>query len=523
VRSGARLAMEDAGCKISWGGEVPRFRVRDSIRHVGALTAGQMVALVTTLALTPLQLRGMGNAAYGVVTVSVSLVSYLSFLDIGSGWALARYVPRFAAAGDRLGLRNSVSAAVIVSVCTGGVAAVAVWLTAPVLVAQISGMDPALRDSAVFACRAAAVLLIVTLLLGLCASIASGLGMFTATGCVSTGNVVAFNGIWALVAHRADAVRLVVIAQIAVGCCALLYWCYAFSRLPEPVGPLRLPPREAFAQVLGFGGFSALGQLGIGLALNADKLALATAVPAEDVVFYSLSFSLAARLFLVSGNVNSVVFPRLSVQEGRPEARDLMLRSASAVSAITGSLVACCAVGGRDFLGLWLGDTFAERAAGPLTLLALAFGLIACTSIFAIYLESTGRVRVTAALHVVWGLAVVLGVHVGGRLDGVHGAAVAVAIAACGLSTALAVGAHRVGAGSLTSLASAALLPLAVCLSLSAAAVHVVNGQGHVVRLMACAVGAAAGLAVFRSSVGTLRLRGVAPSQSTDSAGRANH
>lgn len=70
-------------------------------RKIGpAISMANMgISLVIGLIYTPLLIRFLGNSEYGIYTLAMSLISYLSILDLGFGNALVRYTARNRAQG----------------------------------------------------------------------------------------------------------------------------------------------------------------------------------------------------------------------------------------------------------------------------------------------------------------------------------------------------------------------------------------------------------------------------------------
>lgn len=69
--------------------------------------ANMVISLLIGLIYTPLLIRFLGDSEYGVYTLAMSLIAYLSILDLGFGNALVRYTARIRAEGkDEKSYRN---------------------------------------------------------------------------------------------------------------------------------------------------------------------------------------------------------------------------------------------------------------------------------------------------------------------------------------------------------------------------------------------------------------------------------
>ena len=72
-----------------------------SNRKIGSIIsmANMVISLVIGLIYTPLLIRYLGDSEYGIYTLALSLIAYLSILDLGFGNTLVRYTSRIRAQG----------------------------------------------------------------------------------------------------------------------------------------------------------------------------------------------------------------------------------------------------------------------------------------------------------------------------------------------------------------------------------------------------------------------------------------
>ena len=64
------------------------------------------ISMVIPMLYTPIMLRLMGQAEYGLYNLSHSVISYLSLLNLGMGTAILRYLMKFRAEGDQTGFQR---------------------------------------------------------------------------------------------------------------------------------------------------------------------------------------------------------------------------------------------------------------------------------------------------------------------------------------------------------------------------------------------------------------------------------
>ena len=85
------------------------------MKKVNELKAGALLSYVNLaitciipLLYTPIMLRILGQAEYGLYSLSNSVISYLSMLNFGMGSAVIRYVAKARAEGDKEDVEKTV-------------------------------------------------------------------------------------------------------------------------------------------------------------------------------------------------------------------------------------------------------------------------------------------------------------------------------------------------------------------------------------------------------------------------------
>ena len=414
---------------------------------VAILVFSQAAALGISFALTPVQLNAMGSERYGVVALTAALLNYLTFFDVGVGYALTHFVPYHLAADQEDQLRGMVFAALVVSSSLGAIGAVLVWSMAPWLSAEVLNVSPEVVASARFSVRLAAVGLPLLLVTSVFSGIGRGLGLFSANGYIRFFTFGCLNVTWALVAHSGRAVELVSIAQVSIAAIGLCAWAVLVKR--RFPGRLLKPTlhRKTYQTLLSYGVSASVSNFGHVLMFSVDKLILATILPVREIVYYTIPFALASQIPLLSVTVALVLFPRFSASaateavSGENDVTTGLARASRGVLVLfNGVIVVTLVVAGPLILRVWLGSDFSQKGHLILSALAIGFGVQALGAVDQVYLQARGWVRTSAAIFLVSGSAGVLVLFVLASWFGVNGAAVgtAAALAALGIAHMLA-------------------------------------------------------------------------------------
>src|SRR4051812_30704343 len=106
---------------------------------------------------TPIIFHHLGAEQYGILSLSLTIVSLLTLLDGGISTALVRFVADREAVGDSRGLNRLVSASLGLYVATGLVAVAGTALVAATLTDELFNLTPAAVGPARFAFSVAGV------------------------------------------------------------------------------------------------------------------------------------------------------------------------------------------------------------------------------------------------------------------------------------------------------------------------------------------------------------------------------
>jgi O-antigen/teichoic acid export membrane protein len=385
---------------------VTQRRVRDDTLVV---LAGQIIALATTLILTPVQLQRMGYAHYGLLSLAVSVAGLSGFLDYGLGWTALRYIPLMhGATGVRALARRLVRLA-------GAVGLLAAFVPAVLLPLAIPGTPP--KAIVALAC----LIIPASVVAGSLTSIIRATGDYRRSTLVATATVVSTNVVWVLAAGRQHDVATVLAWQLFAAVASSLYW---WHRLPTgDEGPAQfVRPRE----MLRFAVLSAFVGLSVVLISAADKFLVGAAVGVALLPFYSIPVSLASRLTLLSSSLTAVVFPRMSRAHGEGPATDahaLSGRILTGAAATTATILAGILWAGPSFFSLWISPEFAEETRWTLRSLAIGFAVYGVGQLG--YAANDARGRVGRSLWTVLSVTIpTLGLMaLAARLQGVEAAA----------------------------------------------------------------------------------------------------
>lgn len=327
--------------------------------------------------LSPIIVRSLGNSAYGVWSLLVSVVGYLGLLDFGVRGAVTRYVAHHHAVGDSEGSSLIVSAGMVLFVFLGFVAILLSGVVAYFMPVLFNVPEALVGDSQLVLV-VGGLTVAATLVGAVFGGIVTGLERFdvssgteiVVTAIRSVAIVFALNAGYGLVAlgciHLASSVLYGVAARIAVH---RLY--------PELKLRFRVDLRPHIRTIFSYSMFlSVIHVMGI-VAYYSDALVIAAFLPVSAVTFYAIAGNLCDYAYKVAGSLSKMMTPRVSAltSMGSGNVSDEIVNTARIATLATAPIAATFWFRGESFINLWMGPDYGPAAGEVLRVLAFVVWL----------------------------------------------------------------------------------------------------------------------------------------------------
>ncbi len=319
--------------------------------------------------------RRLGQVELGIWDFAWSLVSYLSYSNLGIGSSVNRYVAKYRAMGDISGLRSSVSSVMAVQVLISlfvSLGALILVLLLPRLFSQKLGTH--LRDSQW-----------VVMLLGLSLAVEQGLNSFRGviSGChrwdLHNGlnllsRLVAFTGMVTVVLMGMGLKALAFAYLFAICISEMIRVLVAYKICPElKVGVGYSSWRKA-KEMIFFGWKSVVATLSPLVIVQTIGVIVTGIMGPAMLAVLSRSISLVRHMSTFVDRFSFITTPTagaLQVRGNESELRDFLLDSSRVGVAITLPMVFFFILQGNELLTIWMGSRYVSG--NTLELLALGY------------------------------------------------------------------------------------------------------------------------------------------------------
>jgi O-antigen/teichoic acid export membrane protein len=389
---------------------------------------GYLLPLIAALATIPVIVNKLGIDLYGLYIICVSLIGFMTLVDLGIGQTVVKYVAEYEATAQQHKVKPVLGVAFLIYLVIGLGSAVCLYIFAPLLAHGLYA--PAEKITLAIDClRIAVVPLFFSYVNQFFLNICKAYHRFDFPAIIH--NVGNLGGIFLT--------TTLLLMGYGLG---EVMWGYAFVQFAALIGgylasthvlPSHIQPRPVFEQnvfmeIISFSAYTFVGNFIGSLVSRADKLLIGLVMGTEAVTYYQIPFTIAQMANGIIHTLVNITFPHFSEMFSLRD-RDGLLRLyrlANTLVFLTSMMIAVLLiVVGGDFLALWISPVFAQQASVILQVMAVYFFLHSNTVVGYWVLQGAGQAKLTAFMSVADALAYFIALYYLGNAFGSMGAAIA--------------------------------------------------------------------------------------------------
>lgn len=364
------------------------------MRETNQLRAGALLSYIN-LAIssiipffyTPVMLRMLGDAEYGLYSLSNSVISYLSLLSFGFGGTIIRYLSMYRAKNEKENVEKTLGFFLLLY---SGIA-IAVMICGILLSGQVESIfHRGLTDNEIEKMRMLILIMAFNSALSFPVSVFSSVVVsyekyifrklvdMLATVAAPIANLIALYLGFASIgmAVTSTAIQFLMLPLNAYYCLKVLHIKPHFVQLP----------RNLIREMLGFSAFVFIGQIVDMLFWATDKIILGMLASSTAVAVYNIGCTFNGMVTSLSASISGVLTPKVTAMvitnSQKKELSDLFIRVGRIQYLIIALIVSGFAVFGQSFVLLWAGENFVKSYwIALLTMIPLTVPLIQNTGL----------------------------------------------------------------------------------------------------------------------------------------------
>jgi O-antigen/teichoic acid export membrane protein len=337
-----------------------------------------LVPSVVAVVTVPLVVRGLGDKAYGVVTLVTAVTGYLYVLDLGLGQGVVRYLSMFVSLGNGRAMRQLIRGVLTWFGGAAALGAIGIWIAAPWLGATLIREPAGLVRESVAAFRIGCFAFVFGMAISILSLMPTAFLRYDYVSIVSvtfgSASLVGPAFVVMLGYGLAEVMWFYLISN-AVTCAA---WAYLTFRLVHAVpdeGPDLAEYRRGF---LSFSLKNGINRIWSVVQAPTSQVVVGISGGVTAAAYFQVPMLISVKVTGLLYQMSTVLLPTGSQMAAEGEHGglfDLYERSSRLFYVLNASVVGAIAVFSGPLLLHWIGPRYAEEGALAFALLTLAVGL----------------------------------------------------------------------------------------------------------------------------------------------------
>lgn len=385
---------------------------KDQVKAGAVLSlVGLLISNIIPFVYTPIMLRVLGQAEYGLYGIASSFMGYINLLNFGIGGAVTRYIVKYRASGDVEGEERIFGLFIKIYSVIGA----AILIAGTTLALNLDFYDRSLTGAELSLLKK--LVLLMTLNTALFLPLSPFSSMITAHEQFVFGKLSSM-----ALTLGGPVVNLILLYQGygSLGLVAASVVCNILSCLIQVfyvVKKLRLRPRFAkvgggmIKEILGYSFFVFIAEIVNMLYWSTDKVIIGWAIGTVGTAIYNIGASYNGYITNISTAISGVLVPRITSMAmkdtPKEEFTNLFIKVGRLQFIVLSFIISAFVAFGRQFVGIWAGEGYEDAYyVALLTMLPVTIPLIQNTGLSMLYAMNKHQFRsiiyaIIAVLNVV--------------------------------------------------------------------------------------------------------------------------
>ncbi len=339
-----------------------------------------ILPLGLSFAATPLIVRTLGDADYGIYALVIGFIGYSFTFSIGR--AITKYIAEYRANGESEKIREVISATFFINIAVGIFGVLVICLSAKWLVADVFRIESEAQNKSVLAMYIAASIIFCTMLNQVFNAVLQGIHRFDVYSKIF--NISSFAllfGNLALAFYGYGLLYLLGWNLVITVVTSFFFAASAKRLLPEFGISFRLKS-ETVKLVLKYSSGIIGYQILANFILLFERGWITRHLGSENLTYYVVPMSLGMYIHGFISSLMLVIFPLASeLKDDKEKLLRLYLKATKIACFLVVFMVATLIVDSRAFLTIYMGATFADKSSTLLILHAISFGSAAILTV----------------------------------------------------------------------------------------------------------------------------------------------
>jgi len=389
----------------------------------------QFLLLGLGIITTPYVVHKLGDSEYGIISIVMIFIGYLSFLDLGIGWAIIKFVAEYKAHDSRNEIKKIVQTSLSVFLAGGLFVIIIIFLTGEYLVLDVFSIPEHLQKVSMIAFQLASIGFLVNMLASIYGSVLNGYQRFDITNSIRViYGILNISGT-VLLLYSGFGLLQVIIWNFLIAIFNFILLYLTTKKIDSNITLKPVFNKNTFNKIFSFSLYTLVSKIGLQLIYNIEKSFISAFLPIKMLTYYIIPFNIASKITLVPTTLGSVIYPTFSTFNAGKEygkLQDLFFRTQKYIFFSVFPMVFVLGFFAAEILRYWLGEKYSQEGTMPMRVLLCAFLLNSITSEDAILFDGIGKPKIGAIIVTVSGVVNIVASYFFVRLWGINGGSFAI-------------------------------------------------------------------------------------------------
>jgi O-antigen/teichoic acid export membrane protein len=379
-----------------------KIEKRQIIKNVSSSWFSLGINVVLGLALSPFILHRLGDTAFGIWVLILSITGYYGLFDLGIASSIIRYVSKFTATGEHEELAKLINTSLFTYSCIGVVS----LLVTLVIASQIGRMfhvSPEFLSTARWLLLLVGTAVAIGFPLGIFGGFLEGLQSFYILNWTNIASNLLRAALIVIALHRGKGIITVALITVTMPLLASIARGFFALRLcPVPFG-FKYVDRATFRQIANYSGITFMIMIAAQLKFRTDEIVIGTFMSLAAITYFNVGARIVDYAGMVVRTLSQIFVPMSSQSEARGDLgrlRKIFLVGNRVCAFTIFPICVTLLILGKSVIEVWVGKKYVAASYPVLVIMILC-----CTLWWA--QGASGRILLGMSKHGTWAIVTI--------------------------------------------------------------------------------------------------------------------
>jgi len=369
--------------------------MKNTLKNAFYNAIGFLFPVVIALFTTPYIVHKLSPEIYGIYILAISLMGLMSFMDLGFGQGIIKFVSHYEAKKNYEKINKIIAVSIFINSIMGLVGAIIIYILSPFLV-ELFKVKPEQYGLAILSFRLISIGFFLTLLNGVFSNIPRALQRYDMA--VKIQNFVWFISVMSTVAllYFGKGLVEIFVFYILFQFIGLMSYAY-YSMKIIPIKYSIFFDRKTFREIFGFSVYTAINSITGNMVFRVDKMIISYFLGTQAVTYYQIPFMIVQMSNSFVTSIIQFLFPMVSQLNSINDyerLKQIYFRITRYVIVLSLIITITLIFLSSSFINLWMGNDFALKSASILPIIAVVSFFVTISNVGYYFYNGLGKSRI---------------------------------------------------------------------------------------------------------------------------------